>query len=282
MTDHTFRHRCTLGALALALTAGTAGADTVGLWYFDSMSDTNGAVGAGEQLVDSSGNDLHFTRATTAGTPSLSNDVASVMANGSTSLQSLSTSGFLTPSTTLPNIGNTGVLTVEFWFKPLLEDTARFILSQTGASGSWQIAQRPPSGGKFALRVQTTDDGGAFRSLDTAATLDVQDNKWVHLAFTIADDGAAKIYFDGVQAASGNLGANFEDAISQQLRLGASSTGSFVNQFRIDDLRISDQVLLPGAGTGEGELAWNSTLVPEPATAVLLLAGAGFAFSRRR
>jgi hypothetical protein len=74
-----------------------------------------------------------------------------------------------------------------------------------------------------------------------------------------------------------------QTAIDRPLRLLANAaTTNFNGNAMVDELRISDVALLPGEGTGDGELAWNATLIPEPAVLSLLVLSGLTLLGRRR
>ncbi len=84
--------------------------------------------------------------------------------------------------------------------------------------------------------------------------------------------GTGHIYVDGVEQ-SFVLGfgldtMDFGSKANAPLRMGALSSASggsfFQGNFRLDELRFSDTALLPGNGSGVGELAWNVSLAAAP------------------
>jgi hypothetical protein len=294
----TMMRKIVCGLAVCLLAVGTASAATQGLWLFEDLvvtrPDDTSDAGIGEQTSDSSGNGLHITAGSKFGAVSLSSDVPPVQPAGSTSLHFQNRPVFETPATDLLSIGNTDQLTIEFWYKPMLVDTLRFIVVQAaGEQGhsAYNLAQAVPAEGASALDVftSTAPDGTAVRWRDgekfiTDQTGTAEGEGWTHIAVTIdGNNGEMKVYRDGVvDPTNERTGFTPYDPLTSTLRIGATNpAGSFTNNFLMDDLRISDTVLLPGDGTGVGELAWNTTLIPEPATLGLLALG-GLMLARRR
>jgi len=248
-------------------------AATVGLWTFDTIGDTTD-VAAGEVLYDTSGNNLHFVRGVNAGNVLISTDVPSVAAAGSYSLfVNAGGRGLDTPSTDLLSIGKTGQLTIEFWYKPLIADTVRFIFSQTTgvaapAKNGYSLAQTVPVSSASGLDFVTTNDNSTLiRWRDGDKFITNQNGAgsgqgWMHLALTIdSATGEYKLYRDGLLDLTNNrTGFTPYASVEAVLRLGASSANGNTGTFMIDDLRISDVVLPSGSGTGMNELAWNASL----------------------
>lgn len=265
-----------------------ARANTVGLWlmddYFDATPSPNPGTDpdpdGGETIPDSSGNSLDFVATTNFGSVSQDTDRPSVITTG-TSLRSLvgGGGGYVTPSTSLLHRGTTGELTIEFWFKSLrITPSFAYIVNFPGGNGGsfpgdWGVY----SNSSGDLRFFEYSNG--FPEVGSGAG--ASDGDWHHVAFTIDSAGVMTSYLDGglitQSAATGASAAALADALQF-----AHANNSFADHdFLIDELRISDVALLPGTGTGNGELAWNASLVPEP-TSVLLLVSGGLMLLRRR
>jgi hypothetical protein len=271
--------------LSLALTVflslvqfGTAA--TVGLWNFDTMTDatyataiSNGDPPGGETLFDSSGNSLNLVSTYDFGTTLLSNEVSEVMASNTNSLYGVQPGArmFQTPSSSLLHRGNTGELTIEFWFNYLRPAaTLGYIAAFDGGDatnvGNWDIY----GDANGDIRFGTFSSGGAYTEVKTsfAAGYDAADGQWHHIAFTVNNAGTMASYFDGQmvqQSAVGAVGAA-STALPDKLNLGfwrpSATFGD--HDFLIDELRISNVALLPGSGTGVNQLAWNAQLATPP------------------
>ncbi len=252
---------------------------TVGLWLFDTMDDVTYAVAGGtgdppggETLFDSSGNGLDFVGSDFFGSIALDTDVPSVMGANTYSLNSNQGGAQLlaTPSTPLMSRGNTGELTIEFWFKyvaptPTIAYVASFdggnpLVTDANDWGIWGDANGDiffgTGIGTNPLRVGT----------DFTAGFDAADGNWNQLAFTVDSVGTLTSYFNGTQVQQKlNAAGAAPAAVAGVGKFGFDQNFSFgSHHFKIDELRISDTVLLPGAGTGVGELAWNAQLGPVP------------------
>ena len=266
-----------VGVVCMGAASFTVRGETVGLWRFDTIADLDDANDVGETALDDSGNDLHFTKQVVGGHLRISSDVPPLAPPGSLSVDFISAASVDTPQTELLSLGRTGEITVEFWYKPLLTDTLRTILAQENdipTGPHWSLVQRLPNpfpGNASQVQFSTVIPNQTqplIRSNDSI--LDQGDNQWMHLAFTVDDTGTARMYRDGVLldlhvGGTAQSGFGPYDAFLSTLRLGSQNpVGGFVGTFRMDDLRISDVALLPGAGTGNGELAYNVSLSQAP------------------
>lgn len=260
-------HRATAPLFVLALLAPLlantgAFAQTVGLYNFDTLARDWDIPGGQERFFDTSGNGLHFDAKSAIGSVSLSSDIPGVAPDGSLSLLYNAQRTLETPVTDLFTIGATGELTVEFWYKPLLTDTARVILATTNGPNTWSLSQALPAvNDSLGVDMFTKDNNGNVDRLTSADRfLNQAAPQWVHLAFTFDNTGTLRMYRNGVledQAAGfGPYGAT-----THSLRLGANNPDdSFAGKFLIDDLRISNVALAAGNGTGVNELAWQASL----------------------
>lgn len=269
-------------ALSLAIAvafclAQVASAATVGLWQFDTMTDVTYATASsagdppgGETLFDSSGNNLDFVSTYDFGSGLLSDNVAGVMAPNTNSLQGvqLGARQYETPSSSLLHRGNTGEMTIEFWFNYLRPSpTLGYIAAFDGGTpstniGNWDVY----ADANGDIRFGTFSAGGVYAEVKTnyAAGYDPADGQWHHIAFSVNNAGTLASYFDGQlvqQSAVGAVGAA-PAALADKLNLGfwrpSATFGD--HDFLIDELRISDVALLPGSGTGVNELSWNAQL----------------------
>lgn len=286
-----------LAALSLGLTAVSAGAATLAQYTFEENPAGTSTTTAGTQLLDSSGNNLHFTKNGAPGTLSWSSDVSSVQPVGSTSLQYNAANMLDTPDTDL-SFATNPQLTIEFWYKPNLGDTIRYLLDTGDGNNTWGLTQAVPAtdgtpSGQFHLEFFHVDNAGTFRVINTDTTFSttLSNNDWTHVGVVIDRiAGDIAIYFDGVEdTATAGVDENIDSftyaaKADDGLRLGSVNTGGgFANNVFLDDLRLSDVALEAGDGTGVGELAWNATLIPEPGSMALLgLGGAALMLGRRR
>jgi len=273
-----------------------ASASTVGLWTMEDLFDSNGEDPAGERTSDVSDNGLHLTRTQNFGSMSLNTDVASVQPAGTTSMnvRSAGARNIITPGDDRLAAGKTGQFAVEFWLKPDSEvavDTIMYFVAATRGSGAaddgWGVLARN-TGDKsdFGFQFFHRDSAGGNHSITTAETYDANNPTWMHVAATVdtAQD-RAWLYVDGVEVGTNpGFGNSYTAAATDTLVLGTApgSGGGFAGKHNIDDLRISDVALLPGNGTGVGELAWNATLIPAPATLALVGLGGLTVFRRER
>ena len=296
-------------AAVLVLTSGAhanamhAHAGTVGLWLFDGgPADEN--VANGTTFADSSGNNLDFVYNDEYGHLTLpkvhyGSDVPATIGTG-TSLSVPSGLGRVidTPSTDLFHPGKTGQLTVEFWHKALNYTFGNILGPVSSASPSgggqeanrWQIStgmgnlgKPSPDGFEYDLSVYGTTGGSGNRTKVTTGQDWPVPDEWKHVAVTTNhDSGELFIYVNGVQKASAT-GLVAQEALNAPLRLlNNAATTNFNGHALVDELRISDIALLPGDGSGNGVLAWNTSLVPEPTALGLLVAGGLMILGRRQ
>ena len=154
-------------ALATAIPCVPAVGGVVGYWNFDTIADTTDA-GGGEQFYEDAYN-LHFTRPSASGTVLASSEVTTVGPANAFTLD-IQATVMDTPSTDKFSIGRTGKLTVQFWYRPMLADTYRYILSQSGTNNAWSMYQTlPQPNGKAAIEFSAMTNGGATRSIVTPA-----------------------------------------------------------------------------------------------------------------
>jgi len=262
-----------------------AAADTVGLWLMDELVDvtpspnpgTDPDPPGGETLYDASGKGLDLVASTNFGTNELSTDIPTIAQAGTFSLHSDQggSADFTTASTSLLHRGKTGSMTVEFWYQftrvtPSIGYIANF---DRGDNGSIGVSNNRGDWGVYTnsngdIRFYEFSEAGAFTEIsvtDLPNEYDPADFMWHHVAYTIDAIGTMKSYLDGhlVRQKGSHLPSAAEAGIFTIGQVFESFPG--VGQFGdlgylIDDLRISDVALLPGAGSGVGELAWNASL----------------------
>jgi hypothetical protein len=289
-------------AVVLVLTSG-ARAATVGLWLFDGgPADVN--VSDGTAFGDSSGNNLDFVYHDEYGHLTLNkvhygSDVPAAIGMG-TSLSVPSGLGRVidTPSTDLLHPSKTGQLTVEFWHKGLSYTFGNVLgpVSSISPGGGGQEANRwqistgmgnlgnpSPTGFEYDLSVYGTSGGSGNRTRATTGPDWPVEDVWKHVAVTTNHDtGELFIYVNGVEKASAT-GLVAQAVLDAPLRLlNNAATTNFNGHALVDEMRISDVALLPGDGSGNGVLAWNTSLVPEPTALGLLVAGGLMILGRRR
>ncbi|MEX1017573.1 MAG: LamG-like jellyroll fold domain-containing protein [Phycisphaeraceae bacterium] len=253
-----WRSAMSAAMLAVALTPAVQ-AEEVARFTFDTMADLRDADD-GERVFDASDAALHITREHAAGEVWLSSDVATVAPAGSMTLVLQNAQAMETPETDLYSIGRQDELSVEFWYRPGTTDhQERNILAQSAGPNSWRLYQFAET-----LYFAATDAGGTTHTLQAD---DVLSGQWMHLAVTVDNAGQARLYQNGTGIAAGNGFTGF-DPYASTLRIGALN-GAAPNDptpglFQIDDLRISDTALAAGAGSGNDELAWSTSLSAAP------------------
>ncbi len=268
-----------IAAVMALFSCPSAMGNTVGLWLFDTMEDTTSFTAGtfdppgGETLLDSSGNGLDFVSSTDFGTIALDFDTPSLMGVNTYSLNSNNGGArqFKTPRTTLLNRGTTGELTLEFWLQYVAPSpTVGYVASYDGGStsnrdGDWGIYGDSNGDIIFfaGFGAATTD----VRTLDLGQGYDPADGNWNHLAFSVDNIGTLTSYFNGNQVQQSAIGAAgiATPAMTDFVNFGTNPGGFFgAHHFKIDEFRISDTALLPGTGTGVGELAWDTQLGTVP------------------
>jgi hypothetical protein len=176
--------------------------------------------------------------------------------------------------------------TVEMWVNPAAGPTNEQYLF----ANSFALSIQGADGANFAICAQVHTPNGWSNLGFTTTTIAA--GSWAHLAATY-DGATAKAYLNGTLVGSATATGLLQSSIS-----GASGTnfgtidngaGGDARQYRgyIDEIRISDEVLLPGDGSGIGCLAWNASLVtPEPSAVALLVTGMigllAYAWKKRR
>ncbi len=272
-----------LATLLVITAAPCAWATTVAQWMFDESS--------GDVFLDSSGSGFDLT-ATNPQPPGSSwsrrSDVPlTTSPPGVTSLKGLDPRVIDTASSDRFSLGKTGAMTMEFWYKdtPDASGVVDYVLSTVAAvSDNNRISVFLDGGDK--INFFFFDNAGGTHSITTGAGSITEGAGWQHIAATFdtnVGSGEAFVYIDGSPVASTTtFGTNFAAFDAPFRVFGNGSAENFNGKNLIDELRMSDVALLPGSGTGVGELAWNTSLVPEPGTAILLGLGLVCLFRRRR
>jgi len=255
-----------LCVVAYANSIDCAAAATTGLWKFDTLADVSDSPTSGLTLFDSSGNAQDFVSYSNFGTVLLDDAIPAIAPAGSLSLNSASGGGrlFSTPSSNLFNWGTTGALSVEFRYKATqVTPSIGYVLGfESGASG--------PTAGDWGL--YTSSDGSMYQYQRKASGftqvplgIGASDGNWHHVAFTVDSAGTMRSYLDGMLKNSA-LAGPAPTSSAGVLKFAREENGDgFGNLgFLMDDLRISNVSLAPGAGTGVGELAYAASLSTAP------------------
>ena len=99
-------------------------------------------------------------------------------------------------------------ITIEIWLRPLtlVNNQVNRILDLTWGSSEtdFGVETFPPSGYNFVIRTTTTNNNGIPGTVDTTGI----STELTHLVCTFSN-GISKIYKDGVQVASKNIGGDF-------------------------------------------------------------------------
>lgn len=299
----------------LILIASTLDAATLGYWGFNE--------GSGNLAADSSGNGHNFSLTPPSVSPpsNLFSPNTPPLFNGGTSFDGRAR-GINDGTGSLDTTSDT--LTLEAWVNiaapgPVLEGaTGQMFPNILGKSSDSGVANAPyflmlesrDSSGfstdKWQIEYIFTDtDGSRSHNQNTGVFLQgSQLETWTHIAVTYDGSNAAanaiiKIYVDGVEQASitnhsiHNSVPTSDGVLRGNIRSGTgdvvlgSSDSRFLNTnapFFIDEVRISDEALLPGSGSGLNELAFNANLspVPEPSTLIFCALALLFASKRKK
>ena len=156
------------------------------------------------------------------------------------------------PSASL-NVGTSGGLTVECWINPASATANQALVEWNTGLGQlgvhlW-ISQPPPyGGGAGSIYVNLIDTAGAFHTLTTGGGI-LNTNGFQHVALTYDKaSGAARLYYNGVQAASQSLGS-FSPQTSLDLHLG-ERPGNASSYYR----GLMDEVSLYNRALGAAEI----------------------------
>jgi hypothetical protein len=251
-----------------------AQAATVGYWRFEEGAADSAAAGS-NTVLDSSGNGLHGTPVYG---PVYRADVpSSSLPSNTRSMEFAGTIGQRVGVPDGPVVTLTQSLTLEAFIK------ARPLQPGTGGFGVIVLrADNRPGLDPYALVMQSPGNIVSFQIQNASQqtvllSATIPYDQWLHVAGTLDDaTGAMKLYIDGAQVASTNTAIRplgpLDPAWSPGLSIGNDYTGQYGGLFNglVDEVRISDAALQPGQ------------LLPEPATATLLVIGMAAATRRRR
>jgi hypothetical protein len=182
----------------------------------------------------------------------------------------------------LMNIDRTGAFTVMSWINPAAVDIAlrtyRPISTGGGAGsdGGWGFGLRINDLGGTNVTVRLTSYAVADNDSDPFA---ISFGQWIHIAATY-NNGAINYFLNGLALGGSDTSLFNNDGANARLTIGARLGGNDVDQMsgRLDGVRVYNEVL---SETQIREAAALS-VVPEPATAGLMMLGAGILARRRR
>ena len=265
-----------IAGLILAV-SGTAGATIIegqGVWLFDE--------GSGLTTADSSGNGNTGTL-TNGPTWSIDTPIA-YSGNHALSFDGIDDYVKVANSTSL-NIS--GAITVEAWLKPntvLASDNWRAVvykeqLSGIGKGGYGLITNETQTEVYFFTR----GSGQAFAGYGLGIGNTLTPNTWNHVVGTLDATGYMALYVNGVLIDSGPVGTTYLYQTDKPLYIGGDPDNGYTAPYEfagtIDEVRILDRALTPA----EVLYDHQHSLVPEPATLVVLaLGGVGMLLRRRR
>ena len=102
-------------------------------------------------------------------------------------------------------VKQTNEITVEFWLRSIsIENNIVFALTLGSADANFFVETYVPFGYNWAVRTTTTDNHAFPGTLDTTGV----NTNLVHLVLTRSSDGVSKIYRDGIEVASKNIGGD--------------------------------------------------------------------------
>jgi len=223
---------------------------------------------AGDKLIDDGAQDALFHGSGVSVDTTAAN---ARLGDGSFHFDSYSTSGFSTIE--LPNSSELGTeFTLAAFVNPTENDVSRLFSAYNGSSISSTelIFDFDPSGTNPWVKGLRAAVNGAQITPDTPITFTT--GEYHHLAMTY-DDGLVITYLDGVEQARGPAGSGMVSLFAN-LRFGEDSYGGANEQFvgNVDELLLLYEALSPEMIAGLAQESYL-TLVPEPATCVLLLLG---------
>ncbi len=238
----------------------------VGVWLHDE--------GAGLTIADSTGNG-HTANITWVGGGTWSTD-SPFEPNPSNNSYSYGPSEVRVADA--PDLNPSDSFTIETWVKlPSLGGNPYFV-SKRGTSGG-------PSGyilefyGGNTFAFTTANASGYFGTSGTLgsgpfANIQPATDTWYHIA-GVHNSVENTLYIDGISN-GGNGSGGAIASNSDPLTFGFYAPGDHYYAGLLDEVRLSDTALPPS------ELGWNGSLVPEPASAGILLAAASIAVCARR
>lgn len=279
------RHRTI--AIALSMTAlgvaTTANADiTTGLVQYFNFDETSGTT-----VFDSSPSGDHGTITINSVGEGAGFNPSSGYIGGSVKLwQSGSTVDYVTVNED-PDDANwdaIGGRTFSLWFNSENITSQRFITGFKNADHKLYVYTEV--GGNLRLRVQ--QNGGDDYNLNTGITVSTDD--WHNVIMTFGGGEIPMLFYDGQLVSDPNTTLTPDPIFSSGFQnLGAfDGSGAAVNGMRgsVDEFRMYNRILegtldQDGFLTG-GDLYELYTFIPEPASASLLMIGAGTLLMRRR
>jgi hypothetical protein len=233
----------------------------VAQYDFETIAGNSNFIAGDLVLFDVSDSGLDFTTDADNASMTLTSDVASLMSRNTLAFRCDNSYDCVlaTKQTSLFHPGQSGEITVEFWWKSIKSpqnSSGHLLRFETDGdldkSAIWSIDISPSGELRFC-------DNRFDNSYEVSISAAAQDKKWHHVAFTIDRAGTLKSYFDGKLSEEIAFKESAGPSVSRRLRIGGQNA-SEEHCFLIDDLRILDVALLPGKGTGVAELSWKASL----------------------
>ena len=275
---------CLAAASGLVLVAGTVNATMVAHYDFNET--------AGTTLNDSAGS-AHGT----------TTDVSFVASGAGVTPGSLGNAGEFNGTTSVVDFGEpasfdlgTGDFTITGWFKmPTNTVTGVFgnkpVFQNIDYAGGGWVFEIGRADRSYAGEIFFTVGGGSgsvFGQTQLFSDGRVDDNSWHWVAVTNSG-GALSMYIDGVlQVDGGNLVSGTSTATSPSgilAQFAARGAAQALFDGSLDEWRIYDEALagsLDGNNTLAGGALYDVWQLPEPASVVVMLTGAGGVLARRR
>ena len=162
-----------------------------------------------------------------------------------TSALTLNGAGEYAAKTAASTMGISSIFSIEFWFNTTFNgsSTVLDIAESSGNGNRIQVLQTPS---EMAFKLYNAG-GSSYQIGTTAFTINPDDGKWHHLAFT-TDGSTQKIYYDGKLAgqASHTITRDTNPSVVMYLGKHATLGGNFfgsVDEFRIwSDVRDVDEI----------------------------------------